>query len=131
MEILAFSGTWPPLNGVQGCVPGLGTRSHFRTLLAQKSLLGVHLQLTAAFTIATEWIAETPHRVFCLHQRSVMRVRSIYEITYSGFCEPSRAVRITLILLVGAGRFERPTPCAQGGYGDFEKIPCFQGVVFQ
>jgi hypothetical protein len=33
--------------------------------------------------------------------------------------------------LVGAGRFERPTPCAQGGCCDFEKNPYFQHILFQ
>ena len=57
MEILAFSGTWPPLNGVRGSVPGLGTRSHFRTLIAQKSASGSSPATNgAAFTVATGWI---------------------------------------------------------------------------
>src|SRR5207248_9869022 len=40
--------------------------------------------------------------------------KSIYKIDYSGFCGLRKEGRISLILLVGAGRFERPTPCAQG-----------------
>jgi hypothetical protein len=28
--------------------------------------------------------------------------------------------------LVGAGRFERPTPCAQGGFWPRAKMPYFQ-----
>jgi hypothetical protein len=35
------------------------------------------------------------------------------------------------VLLVGAGRFERPTPCAQDGRSDFAKIPYFQRILFQ
>jgi hypothetical protein len=34
--------------------------------------------------------------------------------------------RISFILLVGAGRFERPTPCAQGRFRTQLKIVCFQ-----
>ena len=37
-----------------------------------------------------------------------------YSFIYSGFSRPSINDRKLLILLVGAGRFERPTPCAQG-----------------
>jgi hypothetical protein len=33
--------------------------------------------------------------------------------------------------LVGAGRFERPTPCAQGGFRPRAEIPCFQVLTFQ
>jgi hypothetical protein len=36
-----------------------------------------------------------------------------------------RYARISLILLVGAGRFERPTPCAQGRFRRFAKIAYF------
>jgi hypothetical protein len=36
-----------------------------------------------------------------------------------------------LILLVGAGRFEGPTPCAQGGLRCASKMPCFQALTFQ
>jgi hypothetical protein len=32
--------------------------------------------------------------------------------------------------VVGAGRFERPTPCAQGGYKRFAKVPHFQIAGF-
>jgi hypothetical protein len=39
-------------------------------------------------------------------------------------CTPSTA-HISLILLVGAGRFERPTPCAQGSFEYATKIVCF------
>jgi hypothetical protein len=35
-----------------------------------------------------------------------------------------------LILLVGAGRFERPTPCAQDGFQRFAKCPYFQMAAF-
>jgi hypothetical protein len=37
-----------------------------------------------------------------------------YVFDYSDFCRTQTGGRISLILLVGAGRFERPTPCAQG-----------------
>jgi len=33
--------------------------------------------------------------------------------------------------LVGAGRFERPTPCAQGSFRHIPKTPCFQLLTFQ
>jgi hypothetical protein len=36
-----------------------------------------------------------------------------YKIVYSGFGRSRKKDRMGLILLVGAGRFERPTPCAQ------------------
>ena len=38
---------------------------------------------------------------------------------------------IYLILLVGAGRFERPTPCAQGGLSEAAKMAYFQSILFQ
>jgi hypothetical protein len=41
----------------------------------------------------------------------------------------SDAWYITLILLVGAGRFERPTPCAQVGFQRFAKCPIFKLLV--
>src|SRR5262249_54486410 len=31
----------------------------------------------------------------------------------------------------GAGRFERPTPCAQGGFRPLSEMPYFQHVLFQ
>jgi len=33
--------------------------------------------------------------------------------------------------LVGAGRFERPTPCAQDGFRHSAKIVYFQRILFQ
>jgi len=33
--------------------------------------------------------------------------------------------------LVGAGRFERPTPCAQGSFRSIDKVPYFQRALFQ
>jgi hypothetical protein len=36
-----------------------------------------------------------------------------------------------LIHLVGAGRFERPTSCAQGGFQLRHEVVCFQHVLFQ
>ena len=36
-----------------------------------------------------------------------------------------------LILLVGAGRFEHPTPCAQGRFRTWLKNACFQQFSFQ
>jgi hypothetical protein len=57
MKILPFSGAWPPLNDVRGSVPGFGTRSHFRTLIALKSA-SVSPPATngVAFTVATGWL---------------------------------------------------------------------------
>jgi hypothetical protein len=37
---------------------------------------------------------------------------------------------ISLIVLVGAGRFERPTPCAQGGFRQRREMLCFQPAYF-
>ena len=36
-----------------------------------------------------------------------------------------------MILLVGAGRFERPTPCAQGRFRQTSKTAYFQLLSFQ
>ena len=47
----------------------------------------------------------------CLLNREAM---SSYKIIYSGFPEGRKKRRKQLKTLVGAGRFERPTPCAQG-----------------
>ena len=33
--------------------------------------------------------------------------------------------------MVGAGRFERPTPCAQGSFRHSWKVPYFQLLTFQ
>ena len=33
--------------------------------------------------------------------------------------------------MVGAGRFERPTPCAQGGWKEAAKAACFQVLTEQ
>jgi hypothetical protein len=33
--------------------------------------------------------------------------------------------------LVGAGRFERPPPCAQGGFRPVDEVPYFQALTFQ
>ena len=33
--------------------------------------------------------------------------------------------------MVGAGRFERPTPCAQGGWEEAAKAACFQVLAEQ
>ena len=55
----------------------------------------------------------------------------VYRIDYSRFRPGSGADRISLILLVGAGRFERPTPCAQDRFRQTAKIVCFQLLLFQ
>ena len=39
---------------------------------------------------------------------------AVYTFIYSGFAATPGMARIWLKWLVGAGRFERPTPCAQG-----------------
>jgi hypothetical protein len=57
--------------------------------------------------------------------------RHSYKIDYTGLSKVARNGRIYLILLVGAGRFERPTPCAQGGVRYIQKAPCFQLLMFQ
>ena len=54
-----------------------------------------------------------------------------YKIIYSGILEAARRGRNRLIPLVGAGRFELPTPCAQGGFWAPSKVPCFQIFTFQ
>jgi hypothetical protein len=54
-----------------------------------------------------------------------------YKIIYSGFPAMPGIDRIPLKILVGAGRFERPTPCAQGSFRPSLKMPCFQVFTFQ
>src|ERR1019366_2073490 len=49
-----------------------------------------------------------------------------YKFIYSGVFAADPDGRNLLILLVGAGRFERPTPCAQGGWKGAAKVACFQ-----
>ena len=47
---------------------------------------------------------------------------SSYNIDYSGILEGGRNACNYLILLVGPGRFARPTPCAQGRC-DLQQVP--------
>ena len=54
-----------------------------------------------------------------------------YKIIYSGVGRSRTNGRISLILLVGAGRFERPTPCAQGSFRPFFETACFLMLTFQ
>jgi hypothetical protein len=49
-----------------------------------------------------------------------------YKIIYSVLSGPILNTCKLLILMVGAGRFERPTPCAQGGSKGTAKAACFQ-----
>jgi hypothetical protein len=68
------------------------------------------------------------------------RGRSGWLATFSTVCVPGqkpygilafeRAV-FRLFSLVGAGRFERPTPCAQGGFRPSSRAPCLQMLTFQ
>ena len=54
-----------------------------------------------------------------------------YKFIYSGLFAVGLDDRKLLILLVGAGRFERPTPCAQGRcatrlrYAPTVRVPVF------
>jgi hypothetical protein len=64
-------------------------------------------------------IAEKPSRAPCGHSCGRLTARC-FEILDKA-----------LILLVGAGRFERPTPCAQGGFGPLPKVAYFQRLSFQ
>ena len=50
-----------------------------------------------------------------------------YKFIYSGFFTDFLNSRKLLILLVGAGRFERPTPCAQGKENS-RLFVCFQRI---
>ena len=54
-----------------------------------------------------------------------------YNFIYNEFSRIRIIARKLMILLVGAGRFERPTPCAQGGMRDDSKMACFQVLRFQ
>jgi hypothetical protein len=55
----------------------------------------------------------------------------IYSFIYSLFLGMPSTPRISLILLVWAGRFERPTPCAQGGFRRQYRIVRFQLLPLQ
>jgi hypothetical protein len=57
--------------------------------------------------------------------------RRSYRIDYSEILEGARNGRKCLILLVGAGRFERPTPCAQGGGRHHAETASFQDLLLQ
>jgi hypothetical protein len=52
------------------------------------------------------------------------------KIDYSQILIQSRSARKLLILLVGAGRFERPTPCAQDRNRRAIEMPYFQVLAF-
>jgi len=54
-----------------------------------------------------------------------------YKIDYSGIFAKLKIGRNSLKTLVGAGRFERPTPCAQGSFRPQPKMPYFQLLTFQ
>ena len=54
-----------------------------------------------------------------------------YKIDYSGISKAAGDGRIRLILLVGAARFELPTPCAQGGFQAVAEIAYFQLLTIQ
>jgi hypothetical protein len=60
-----------------------------------------------------------------------LKERGSLKIIYSGFCAATQVGLIPLILLVGAGRFELPTPCAQDGFPQTTKVACFQCIRFQ
>jgi hypothetical protein len=53
-----------------------------------------------------------------------------YKIDYSAKAQVASAAHIRLILLVGAGRFERPTPCAPGTFGILRKALVFWALGF-
>ena len=54
-----------------------------------------------------------------------------YKFNYSRFRRSKNKNRIHLILLVGAGRFERPTPCAQGSFQQRRKPHIFRTFCFK
>ena len=54
-----------------------------------------------------------------------------YKIIYSRFCGHPGNARISLISLVGAGRFERPTPCAQGRFRPSRKTLILKPLRFK
>jgi hypothetical protein len=56
----------------------------------------------------------TWRRRSAMHRAVPFTDRHSYKIIYSGFLRVAGNASICLIPLVGAGRFERPTPCAQG-----------------
>jgi hypothetical protein len=51
--------------------------------------------------------------------------------TTAGFWREPEIARNCLKTLVGAGRFERPTPCAQGSFQYSAEMACFQAFLFQ
>jgi len=66
------------------------------------------------------------------HNEEPARLASgIYNSIYIRFCGLRNGGRIFLILLVGAGRFERPTSCAQGRFRQAAQMGCFQYLLFQ
>jgi len=54
-----------------------------------------------------------------------------YKIVYSGFGRSRTNGRMSLILLVGAARFELTTPCAQGSFRGFAESACFLILMFE
>ena len=66
------------------------------------------------------------------HER-VLNFEEIYSYrnVYSANVLASQVGRNLLKTLVGAGRFERPTPCAQGRFHSLPQIAYFQLLLFQ
>jgi hypothetical protein len=60
-----------------------------------------------------------------------VEVSIIYKIDYRGKSRVPTFSWNCLILLVGAGRFELPTPCAQVGLRLAPHSTCFQLLAFQ
>ena len=54
-------------------------------------------------------------------------LKIVYIGLFVGFEKANNAFRI----MVGAGRFERPTPCAQGSFRDRLETVYFQYLLFQ
>jgi hypothetical protein len=82
------------------------------------------------------YVTRRTRRSYCAQRFNLVNPVAIgsYKNDYRRFWVRQKNARIYLILLVGSGRFERPTPCAQGGIrksakSSVSKHPEFSAVV--
>ena len=112
----------------------------YKRLFMQNAYFGLHLPWTQWIALAVEFQAR-PSVIPPLWRDDRCALKSVeqadldgnhsYKFIYSGFFTDVLDGRKLLILLVGAGRFERPTPCAQGRcatrlrYAPTVRVPVF------
>jgi len=65
------------------------------------------------------------------HYLLKLEERHSYNFDYTSFLRVGENGCIYMIPLVGAGRFERPTPCAQGSFRRIPAMPCFLVLSFK